>query len=887
MYPAGRCAGISSPTRRPDSHPRPVTTPRRILLLTAIASALGAWSGASAQDGAALLGPLVRGLGTSARVLVIAAHPDDENTQLIAWLARGRQVETAYLSLTRGDGGQNIIGNELGEALGVIRTEELLAARRVDGGRQYFTRAFDFGFSKTAEETLTQWARDSILRDVVTVVRAFRPHVIVSVFSGTPADGHGHHQVAGILARDAYDQSGDTVRFPAAATAGLAPWTVSKFYRSANFRMQERATLQLNVGEYDALLGRSYAELAAISRSQHRSQAMGSLQPRGVRIDRLLREAARAGPDDARAERSLFDGVDTTWNRFRPLMRTVRGQRALDSLRLALQSARASLDVFAPSALVPALGQVMRLLDVICHANDGACADARSRSTAGQGWRDLATSAAVVRRRAERALALATGVFVEATVSRAVWATGERAPVAVAVYNRGGLPLRVQRLAVAPDVAAPSTPVTVLPDSVLRDTLHVTFVEEPTQPWWLTRPRHGAMFAGAERIPDESDAAAPVTLRASIEVQGVVTEVVVPVTYRYADPVRGEINLPASSAPALAVTLDRDVEYARAGVPIERTIRVHVRSHAAVEQEADVRLVLPSGLVSDSAVRRVRVPAGAQRTVAFPVRGRLAPGRHQVRATVVAGAASFSEGYREVAYEHIRPQRLYRPATQAIEAVDVSLPSPARIAYINGVGDNIAPMLEQLGFEVTRLDPAMLAGAALSGFTAVVVGTRAYEANPELVASNARLLDYARTGGTLVVQYGQYEMLAAGIMPYPITLARPADRVTVEGSPVTLLDSAAAVLTAPNRITARDFEGWVQDRSLYMPRTHDPAYDAVIALADPGMAPNDGGVLVAPLGRGTYVYTTLAFFRQLPEGVPGAARLFVNLIAARAARVVP
>lgn len=328
------------------------------------------------ERGAAALGHLVQSLGVNTRVLVMAAHPDDEDTQLIAWLARGRGVETAYLSLTRGDGGQNLVGNELGEPLGAIRTEELLAARRIDGGRQYFTRAFDFGFSRNAEETLTQWVRDSILRDVVTVVRAFRPHVIVSVFSGTPADGHGHHQVAGILAREAWDISADTVRFPRAATAGLGPWTVAKFYRGAFFRNQDRATLRINVGEYGPLMGRSWAEVAADSRSQHRSQGMGALQQKGVRYDLLMREATRTGPADARSERSLFDGIDTTWARFAPLMRTASQRAALAALPAAFAEARRTLDLQRPHAVIPSLVRLQRLLRGLCVADsaDNPCA---------------------------------------------------------------------------------------------------------------------------------------------------------------------------------------------------------------------------------------------------------------------------------------------------------------------------------------------------------------------------------------------------------------------------------------------------------------------------------------------------------------------------------
>ncbi len=852
---------------------------------------------APAQErGAAAFGSLIKGLGVTGRVLVIAAHPDDEDTQLITWLRRGRQVETAYLSLTRGDGGQNIIGNELGEALGAIRTEELLAARRLDGGRQYFTRAFDFGFSKDADETLTQWSRDSILRDVVTVVRAFRPHVIVSIFSGTPADGHGHHQVAGMLAREAYDVSGDTVRFPSRATGGFGGWTVQKFYRSANFRMQERATLLINVGEYDPILGRSYAEIAAQSRSQHKSQAMGSLQPKGVRIDRLMREAARSGPPDASKEGSIFDGIDTTWARFAPAMRTPQQRAALDSLPAAFASAVAALDLYRPSTSIPALVRIQSLLNRVCGAAgpENPCASLEADgSTLLVRDDDLHGTMEHASSRVERALAAAAGVAVEATTTRELWATGETAPVTVTVYNRGAISVRLERRVVLPagnggPVLSPVPAVTILPDSAIRDSLRAPIGSLPTQPWWLTEQRQGAMFGVGASPQDEGSRRTAPTVVTLFEVGGGRFGVFTPVTYRYADAVRGEVNLPAAAAPAIALTVDREVEYAPAAAPIERTVRVHLRSHAAGARRVAVSLELPRGLVADSLTRRVELAAGAQRTLTFAVRGRLDAGRHRISASARddSSGESFTRGYQPIAYEHISPTRIYRDAVLSLEAVDVRLPRAAKVAYINGVGDNTAPMLEQLGFDITVIDPAAISTARLGSYTAIVVGTRAYEANPELIANNGRLLEFARNGGTVVVQYGQYEMLQPGVLPYPITLSRPADRVTVEGSPVEIIDPTAAVLTTPNRITLSDFEGWVQDRSLYMPRTHDAAWRAVIAMHDPGAPPNDGGILIAPVGRGTYVYTTLAFFRQLPNGVPGAARLFANLIAARAVRPV-
>ena len=856
--------------------------------------------------GAAALGPLVSGLGVSGRVLVIAAHPDDEDTQLIAWLARGRQVETAYLSLTRGDGGQNLIGNELGEPLGAIRTQELLAARRLDGGRQYFTRAFDFGFSKNAEETLTQWVKDSILRDVVTVVRAFRPHVIVSVFSGTPADGHGHHQVAGILAREAYDMSADTVRFPSRSTAGFEGWTVAKFYRGAFFRNQAQATIRMNVGEFDPLGGRSYAELAADSRSQHKSQAMGALQQRGVRYDQLLREAARVGPADARAERSIFDGVDTTWGRFRDAMRTDAQRTALAALPAAFTATRRALDLAEPGAVVPALAEVQRLLSTVCGVASGSnpCATAGPAGALVVRHGDLLASVENASVRVQRAFELATGVAVEVVAGREVFATGEPVRVRRSVHNRGTLPVRVLRTAVLGARTEFTHPtLEVRPDSTLGDSLAVV-IDRVGATWWLAQPRQGAMFALPGAAGDEAGQRPSPTVVTTLEVAGATFSTWTPVTYRYADAIRGEVNRPIVAAPAVTRTLEREVEYARANAPLQRTVRVTVRSHADASREVAVRLDVPPGLTVDSAVRRVQLPGNvrgaatqsapaaafglstgnqgdAVEIVTFQVRGQLPPGRHAIRASGTSNGEAFATGYVAVSYDHIETQRLYRPALLGLEAVDLVLPRVARVAYINGVGDNSAPILQQLGLDVTVIDPADLARTDLSRFTSVIVGTRAYEASPALVSNNPRLLAYARGGGTLVVQYGQYEMLNAGMMPFPITLGRPADRVTVEGAPVRVLDPAASVLTAPNAISTRDFGGWIQDRSLYMPRTFDTAYTPLLEMNDPGEAANRGALLVAPYGKGMYVYTSLAFFRQLPAGVPGAARLFVNLLSAK------
>lgn len=871
--------------------------------------ALGAQTSAAYEPrGAAELAQLVDGLGMTARVLVVGAHPDDEDTRLIAYLARGRHAETAYLSLTRGDGGQNLIGNELGEALGAIRTEELLAARRIDGGRQYFTRAFDFGFSKTADETFRHWPRDTVLGDVVRVVRAFRPHVMIAIFSGTPADGHGHHQASGILAREAYDAAADTVRFPA-REFGPA-WSVGKFYRNTSYRGGETATLRYNAGAYDPVLGRSYAELAAISRSQHKSQGQGTPERKGVSVVSMRREATRVNDGTpADQERDLFDGIDTTVVRVRAALTCAEARNALAALPASLQAVQAAADLRRPERALPALARAEAVLERARNARPtdytpGPC-EVTERS--GDAWPTLVG----LRARLEGAAAAAAGIEYSVDAEREVVATGDSMRVTYTLHNRGRDSVRIfggwPGFSTTGGGIGDSAVTTVAPDSTWRlvTTLRARVGEwlpfARTEPWWLRQPRRGDLFdysQSASRLPwpnwwatqDETGVERTAGERLSSWLDARVGDagllVVGRVVYRAVDPVRGEVVRPVAVAPALSVTLDRAVQYARANVPLDRVVSVHLRSASTAARTATVRLELPPGLTADSAARTVTLPGyDARATLDFRVRGTLRPGRSAIRASAESNGERFTTGYQLVDYDHIRPQRLYRPAVSEVEAVDVALPPRANVAYVPGVGDNVAPTLADLGLPVTVLDSTALGAGDLSRYTHVVVGPRAYESNPALAANNVRLIDWVKRGGTMVVQYGQYEMTRPGVMPYPITLARPAQRVTIEEAPVAVLDPSAAVLSAPNRIGAADWAGWVQERSTYMPQTADPRYRPAVALNDPGEAPNPNGILVAPVGRGTYVYVTLALFRQLPAGVPGAARLMANLLAARAPAV--
>ncbi|MBI3569448.1 MAG: PIG-L family deacetylase [Gemmatimonadetes bacterium] len=458
--------------------------PRRLIAAALVLGVVAPCATRAQERGAVAFDQAVRGLTTTGRVLVIGAHPDDEDTFLIAWLARGRQVETAYLALTRGDGGQNIIGNELGEALGALRTEELLAARRLDGAHQYFSRAYDFGFSKNAEETYKHWDHDSLLGDVVTVVRAFRPQVVVAIFSGTPADGHGHHQVSGLLAKEAFDLAGDTVRFPAAKYG--QPWVPSKFYRNARFGRGPR-TLTFDVGAYDPVMGRSDAEIAGESRSQHRSQGQGTPQPKGVSVTGVSRVETRVNESTpATAEQSLFDGVDTTFARL--------VAEAPDSVRAALRavgamadSALAAADLRHPERALPQLARATELLQrAVKVRHCGFPSEGFRRTPAAvpcdAAAIDLDASLAIMERRFERAVLAASGVALEATAERELLAFGDSMPVTVSVYNRSHGPVSISNIRLSGTHPRVAMPITVEADSTARTQVNVIGLVDK-RPW--------------------------------------------------------------------------------------------------------------------------------------------------------------------------------------------------------------------------------------------------------------------------------------------------------------------------------------------------------------------------------------------------------------------
>ncbi len=884
-------------------------TNRRMRAAAMACALLLAPAAARAQErGAAETDQLVRGATVTSRVLMIAAHPDDEDTQLIAYLARGKRVETAYLSLTRGDGGQNLIGNDLGEGLGAIRTEELLAARRLDGGHQYFARAFDFGFSKSAEETYKHWDHDSLLADVVTVIRSFRPQVIVSVWSGTPADGHGHHTVAGLLSREAYDAAADTVRFPE-KKYGHA-WAPLKFYRVARGNRVPGA-VGMNVGEYDPVLGRSYAEIAAESRAQHRSQGFGGIQLRkGAQMDYVVRQGSRVNESTPPAdEKTIFDGIDTTFARLAHEA-PAAARDPLTTAQALLDSARVATDLRHPGGTTRWLARAATLLQRArtaiprCPFDVNAGILRVSGDSVQRGAKcdaaelDLDASIDIASRRATEAAFEAAGMAIEATAPQELLSFGDSMPVTLTVYNRGHDNVTLAYARINDGMPFLFAPIIISPDSSARLTRSIIGLVD-SRPWWQS-PHSGDLFAMHESPSDglarisyarlgelttvpgvavAEDARRLTNVRVTMSVAGqMLTLDAGPVIFHSADPLLGEQNRPIGGVPAVTLAFDRGLEWMVANKPLDHLMRVTVKSFASTPRTFSFKVVKPEGVHVDSIPLSMTLQPKEEKELFVRVRGQLKPGRYEFGIVAETENGRYMDGFRAIEYGHIRPIRMYRFSAIYLEAVEITIPATLSVAYIQGVGDNTAPFLRQLGIPVTVISAEELPVVDLARYSTVVVGTRAYEAHRELVAYNSRLLDFAKKGGTLVVQYGQ-DIATLGVMPFPVTTPRTS-RVTVEEAPVTILDPKSRVLTSPNKIGKDDWDNWVQERALYMPTVIDPHYSTPLEMHDPGEPDNKGALLVSPLGKGTYIFTSLALFRQIPGGVPGGPRLFVNLLSA-------
>ncbi len=893
---------------------------KKILTATAVA-ALAAPAGtpvvAQQQGGVAGTALLMRQLDGVKRVLMIAAHPDDEDTGLLAALARGMGAETAYLSLSRGEGGQNFIGPRLHEGLGVIRTGELLAARALDGAEQYFTRAFDFGYSKSLDETLEFWPLDEVLRDVVFVVRKFRPHVIVSVFSATARSGHGQHQLAGVAAREAFAAAGDPERFPGLAAHGVTPWAPSKLYRSARFSPRE-ATLSVPSGDFDPVLGGSHFQVAMESRSRHRSQEMGSGQSMGPRASPLRLEASVG---EGMEDDGIFAGVDTTLigqlGAPLPAGWPADTERRLGRYRGALAEAGRGLSGASSDGAVAGLAAAAAILR-------GLVEDAPE----GEGKRVLERRLAQV----SEALLSAAAVVTEVRVGRGLLTPGESVLVDVTVWNGGAAGLagvdpvlllsdgweasRTEESAQAgsgsrfrrrPAVETPADG-RIGAGEVGRWSWRVTVPRDapPSVPYYLAEERDGAMY----EWPDGAElwalpfAPAPVRAGIGLELEGVALRVERDGEFIGVDRAIGEYRKAVLVAPAIDVAVDQPWMVWPAGEEEAREIGVVLTNTSTRARSGFLRLGVPEGWSAEPAnVPFVLEPDGASGSFTFavdPATDRLV-GDFVIQAVVVGASAAppetpvavhdrlldrfrvdFDTQADIIDYPHIPRAMMVRGAAVRVSVVPVTADTGLRVGYVMGSGDDGAAVLRQIGMQVDELGPEAVRAGDFSRYDVLVLGIRAYETRPDLAAANEAVLEFARAGGTVIVQYNKYEFPAGGFAPYPVAMSRPHDRVTDENAPVTLLAPRSPVFATPNAIGPADFEGWVQERGLYFLGEWDERYAPVMEMADPGEDPKRGGLVVARVGEGLYVYTGLAFFRQFPAGVPGAYRLFANLASLRA-----
>ena len=832
-----------------------------------------------ATGGVAAVERALAKLSTHKRLLVIAAHPDDEDTSLIALVSRGMGGEAAYLSLSRGEGGQNLIGPELGVGLGLLRSRELLAARGVDGGRQFFARAYDFGYTRSLDETLRLWPKDVMVEDAVRVMRRFKPQVVVSVFPGIPHPNHGQHQVAGVTAYAAFPLAGDANALPQLASEGLTPWTPQVLYRSTRFD-QGTPGITLPLSGIDPLAGKSIFQLAMASRTMHRSQDMGMVQrlgPQSTSVGWVQGDAGKGAKD-------LFDGVDTRLSAMAATVadagRRKTAQDRLDAVQAAAERAKAGLNPAKLDGAVPAFVEILRGLREARAALEESDRPAR----------ELIDEKIAV---AEAGLAAAAGIAVDAITESEELIDGETFTVQANLWNSGAQPISGVSVSLVPAAEWGGEPLAGESKDLAAGALG-TWELKPavpagapaTVPYFLRKPLVGSLYDWSAATPAERGepfGPPPLTARFAFNVGEVPVTLQREVVHMHRDQAIGEVRRPLRVVPKVEVaTADELLVW-----PIQsrepRRLQVTLTSHAPAPVSGRLEAAASGGpAVSPKpfSLQAAGEPLDLELTLQPPKD--LKPGRTVLQlAAVLDGGEHFDFAVPVVDYPHIRATPRPVPARVVIQTADLRLPPLKHVGYIRGASDRVPEYLRQVGMPIELLGPEQLESADLSRYDAIIVGSRAYEIDPALARANHRLLDYARNGGLVIVQYQQYPFIEGKFAPFPLDIARPHDRVTDETAPVTLLDPASPVFNTPNKIGPDDWNGWVQERGLYFAHTWDPAYKPLLSMKDPDTPDLQGSLLVAQLGKGHYVYTALAFFRQLPAGVPGAYRLFANLLGLR------
>ena len=827
------------------------------------------------DKGAAGLWQQLLALQTTASVMHTTAHPDDEHGGVLALLSRGRGARVSLLTLTRGESGDNAIGPELFDALGLIRTEELLAADRYYGvDAQYFTTAIDYGFSKRLDEALEKWGRENVLREIVRIIRIDRPFVLISRFQGNERDGHGNHQAAGLLTQEAYRIAGDPAVFPDQLRDGVRPWQPLKLYMGG-VREDEDWTLRVDAGEYSPWLGDSYANVAraglAFQRSQNGGQVDRSAGPSYTYYKRL---ASRVTAPDK--ENTFFDGIDT---RLEAIAATLGrppqpSSGSLSAVAAEIKKAVAAFSMQDPSACVPSLerGLLLTRAGIEKLASDA----------------DLVAILKTKERQFEAAISTALGIdFMAVASTLQPVVPGQEFDVALQLTNRGSMPITVARLSVD-DGSGAAEPALLSPNQTERRTVRVKAGGA------FTRPYFSRSSLSESRYTIARDAAAygpwlppPFLATAAYNVDGVAVHVRTPVVRREPQTPYGTVARELAVVPALAV----NVSPRTAIVPLSArdrrvTVTVAIVNNATPPANGSgprgaVALRLPAGWTSspERAAFAFSRP-GERAAFTFEVNAQSAGAQeYRVDAVATLDGREYTEGYDVVEHRDLETRYLYHPARIDVRGVDVAIAQNLKVGYVMGIGDAVPAGITQLGAAVTLLGEADLARGDLRQYDAIVTGTRAYAVRGDLKTYNGRLLDYVKDGGNLIVLYNTQELVPNELAPYPGVLSARAEEVSEEDSPVTILAPAQRVFNTPNRITPKDFDGWVEQRGSKFWSEWDAAYAPMIETHDTGQAPQRGGWLTATYGKGHYTYFAYALHRQLPYGVPGAYRLLANLLS--------
>lgn len=776
-------------------------------------------------------------------VLYIAAHPDDENTRLLAYLANEKLYRTGYLSLTRGDGGQNLIGDEQGVDLGLIRTQELLAARRIDGAEQFFSRAFDFGFSKSPEEAMKFWGHDKILSDVVWVIRKFRPDVIITRFPTTGEGGHGHHTASAILAGEAFEAAADPTRFPEQLKY-VSVWQAKRLlWNTFNFgstNTQSDDQFKMECGDYNPILGKSYGEIAAASRSQHKSQGFGVPAQRGS-VTEYLKTIKGPAP-----VKDLFDDVDVSWNRI--------GQAGFSN---TVNQLLGNFDVSHPEKALPELVSLYKQVEAL--PDDY--------------WKNKKLN------EIKELIQNCSGLFMEATTTTQYATQGDSLKINLVVNNRSGANIL-------------SADAHLNDDYVIFDQLkkNINAVKtyamlvrqnaKPTQPYWLESPMEKGSFNVTDQQLIGKGESDPFSVVFSMLIEGKEFKFTKPIRYKFTDPVKGELYQPVTILPMAEVNYSSNVFLGINNKPVDAG--THVKFNLPSTSNYTVTKQTSASIKNSNNPFTIKGSAAGKvnnESSVFSFSGIEGDYVEEIKLQISDGANTFHQYRRNIEYDHIPSIVYFHEANAKLSKIDLKTEGNY-VGYIPGAGDKIPEALTAMGYKVVILKENDMKAANLRQFDAIVTGIRAYNTNEWMNNVYDDLMQYVKEGGVLLVQYNtsnQIGPVKAKIAPYPFNISR--NRITDEEAKVNFLIPDHPALNYPNKITEKDFDGWIQERSIYHAEKSDTAYKAILSMKDPGEQEQNGSLIIASYGKGRFVYTGLVFFRELPAGVPGAYRLFANLIA--------